>query len=94
VNSTNTTPPLAHLLEVQARLLDAYLSQNLGKRFAYVIYVVPVDLSGPVAGVSNCHAPLIEAGADFATRQFSRLTPGATLEVEGGPHAVQGLPDA
>lgn len=84
-------PDLAHLLEIQGALLDAYLSQNLGKRFAYVIYVVPADLSGPVAGVSNCHAPLIERGADLAASQFSKLERGATLHIEARPLAVQGI---
>ena len=89
--NVGVNPDLAHLLEVQGGLLDAYLQQNLGVRFAYVIYVVPADLSGPVAGVSNCHAPLIERGADFAASQFSKLAAGATLEVEAKPRAVQGI---
>jgi hypothetical protein len=94
MNPVAVNPTLAHLLEVQAALLDAYLSQNLGKRFAYVIYVVPTDLSGPVAGVSNCHAPLVEEGADFAVRQLAQLTPGAVIEVDATPRTVQGLPRA
>lgn len=87
----NVNPTLAHLLEIQAALLDAYLSQNLGKQFAYAIYVVPVDLSGPVAGVSNVHAPLVELGAEFIVRQLSLLTKGATIDVDKAPHIVQRL---
>lgn len=87
----NVNPTLAHLLEIQGGLLDAYLSQNLGKRFAYVIYVVPVDLNGPVAGVSNIHAPVVESGAEFIVRQMAALKPGATIQVDNTPHIVQRL---
>lgn len=87
----NVNPPLAHLLEIQASLLEAYLRQNLGKQFAYCIYVVPADLSGPVAGVSNIHAPMVERGAEFIVKQLAALTPGATLAIEDGPRMVQRL---
>jgi hypothetical protein len=92
VNPPNVKPTLAYLLENQGRLLDAYLQQNLGKRFAYAIYVVPVDLSETVEGVSNCHAPVIVQGADFAARQFSMITPGGFLDVENLPHPVKAIP--
>jgi hydrogenase/urease accessory protein HupE len=88
MNPVAADPPLAHLLEVQGGLLDAYLKQNLGKRFAYAIFVVPVDLAGAVVAVSNVHAPMVELGADFIARQLQTLKPGAELDVDAEARVV------
>lgn len=47
---------LAHLLQVQGGLIDAYLSQNLGKRYAFALVVLEQDAPRHVAGVTNLHA--------------------------------------
>ena len=44
---------LAHLLQVQGGLLDAYLEQNLGTRFAYVILVREQDAPAQLRAVTN-----------------------------------------
>jgi len=44
---------LAHLLQVQGGLLDAYLEQNLGTRFAYVILVREQEPPGHLRAVTN-----------------------------------------
>lgn len=44
---------LAHLLLVQGGLLDAYLEQNLGQRYAYVITVYETEQPRRVRAVTN-----------------------------------------
>ena len=85
----NVNPTLAHLLEIQGALLDSYLYQNLGVRYAYVIYAVPIGLDGPVAGVSNIHAPVLERGAELIVAQLSQLHSSAEIHVEPVPRVVQ-----
>jgi len=45
---------LAHLMQVQGGLLDAYLEQNLGTRYAYAIFVWEPGAPARVRGVTNC----------------------------------------
>jgi hypothetical protein len=49
---------LAHLLQVQGGLLDAYLEQNLGARYAYAIVVWEQSPGSKLRAVTN----LKEAG--------------------------------
>lgn len=44
---------LAHLLQVQGGLLDAYLEQNLGARYAYAIMVWEPSAPSRVRTVTN-----------------------------------------
>lgn len=47
---------LAHLLQVQGGLLDAYLEQNLGRRYAYAIVVWEQGGAAGARGVTNVRA--------------------------------------
>jgi len=63
---------LAHLLTVQGGLLDAYLEQNMGARYAYCILVWEQVAPSRVRAVTNVQdhryiAPLVREVADFAT---------------------------
>lgn len=62
---------LAHLLQVQGGLLDAYLEQNLGGRYAYVIVVWEQAAPSRVRAVTNVRDSwplqmLVREVADFA----------------------------
>lgn len=71
MNPIAVNEDLAHLLRVQGGLLDAYLEQNLGKRFAYCILVWEQAPPSRVRAVTNVQdhryiAPLVREVSDFA----------------------------
>jgi len=76
---------LAHLLMVQGGLLDAYLEQNLGQRFAYTIIVYECDEPRRVRGVTNVlHHANIRALLD-SLNATAAIVDGEPIEVERSP---------
>ena len=76
---------LAHLLLVQGGLLDAYLEQNLGKRYAYAILVCETVDPRRVRAVTNFH-DLNPARGMLARLSGSRLvTSPQAIEVDRSP---------
>jgi hypothetical protein len=57
MNTIGVDEHLAHLLLVQGGLLDAYLEQNLGRRYAYAITVTETDFPRRVRTVTNWQDP-------------------------------------
>jgi len=86
MNAIAVNAQLAHLLEVQGGLLDAYLEQNLGTRYAYCIMVweqaPPSQLRvvTNMASVRKLHTLL--QGFPATVRDNPS---GAPLELERGP---------
>lgn len=82
---------LAHLLLVQAGLLDAYLEQNLGARYAYCIMVWEQAPPSRVRAVTNVrdHRPI-----NTLLREMSDFAPPADgaepLALERAPTFVEG----
>jgi hypothetical protein len=76
---------LAHLLLVQGGLLDAYLEQNLGKRFAYAIVAFECDEPRRVRGVTNVvhHANIRALLTDL--NASCAVVDGEPIEVERSP---------
>jgi hypothetical protein len=81
---------LAKLLQVQGGLLDAYLEQNLGDRYAYTIIVwAPLRPTHPRA-VTNVHRPRRVRAAlrEFSTKIAQADTREQAVELDRAPILV------
>ena len=77
---------LAHLLTIQGGLLDAYLEQNLGARYAYAIIVWDQTPGAPLRAVTNCAAsPVVRSALRDLTFAAARATRGGPLPLERSP---------
>jgi hypothetical protein len=79
---------LAQLLLVQGGLLDAYLEQNLGTRYAYAILVCETASPRRVRAVTNFAnpAPIRALLADLAAA--SAVESGEAIAVDRSPRFV------
>ena len=64
---------LAHLLQVQGGLLDAYLEQNLGRRYAYVILAWEQDPPIRLRVVTNLQTINAETARQQAQAWVARI---------------------
>jgi hypothetical protein len=87
------SPQLHRLLSIQGALLDKFLEQNLGERYAYLILVGPAHGTFDVGALTNlADATLVEPVAvQFAERvgkgrvtQIVQLSHAQALESDGG----------
>ena len=78
------SPQLHRLLSIQSALLDKYLEQNLGERYAYLILVAPGRGEFHVGAISNlADRTLVEP---IAMQFAERLSGSRVCEVvEIGP---------
>ena len=79
------TPQLHELLSIQGRILESFLHQNLGERYAYVILVTPQSDAPNVAAISN----LVDRGivepvaVQLADRLTGGMRAGRVVEIGG-----------
>lgn len=87
------TPQLHELLSIQGRILDKYLEQNLGERFAYVILVAPQAGAPLVGSISNlADRGIVEPIArHYASLLTGGMRVGKVIEI-GGQQADEILP--
>ena len=77
---------LAHLLQVQGGLLDAYLEQNLGARYAYTIVVWEQAPGGRLRAVTNLkEAGIIRMLLQDLAWSAARRTGGGEIPLERSP---------
>lgn len=79
---------LAHLLQVQGGLLDAYLEQNLGHRFAYAIMVWEPSAPSRVRTVTNIHDQADLRGVVKAVTWLAPHVEGDTIPLDRAPAFV------
>jgi hypothetical protein len=81
-------PKLHSLLSIQGELLDNYLEQNMGERYAYVIVAIPAQGPFNLSVLTNFRdRELIEPVLrDFATR-LTGSRPEEIIEVNKHPLA-------
>jgi len=84
---------LAHLLTIQGGLLDAYLEQNLGARYAYVAIVFELAPGARLRAVTNLRDVLAaRAILQDCAWSTARAFYGDVVELDRVPQLVEAEP--
>lgn len=91
---------LEHLLEVQGQIIDAYLAQNMGERYAYLLIATPrvepenILEARTVSHVTNIRPALAEHIALAFAERVKRLDAASLLDGLAPEPILGGFGDA